>query len=118
MQDIFPPQPGAIPKSFGHFQIKFGEAQAAIPCVHCRRLENRGFFIISGSDAALLCIKCNVAAIYRLQETNPGETFLDVDVEVRKEDRHAAEENVRKAMPEASDTLVRDLVKAVIDGLS
>lgn len=97
-----------------NFSVAFGESGAAINCSSCNALDNRGFFVMQGSKALLICIKCVVRAIDKYQQTHPMEKIFDVDVDVDDKEYQKAADAVRDKRPDLSESEALEIAKAAI----
>ena len=118
-QDLFnlgggngmPGKPLDLPQGLS---VAFGEAGAAIACSACKSIDNRGFFIMQGTKALLVCIKCTVRAIDKYQQMHPMEKIFDVDVEVDDKEYKAAADAIRGVRGDLSENEALELAKAAI----
>ena len=110
------PQPPKAPWGT-QIEIKFGATAASLPCSSCQKFECRGFWVIIGQKAMLICVKCTARALHGLQKMYPTEKLIDVDVNVDEEEMSRATRAVQDIRPELSDSEAAEICKAAFDAL-
>ena len=97
--------------------IAFGESEAAIPCIHCQKLSQAGFFFQFSGQTMLCCIQCTVTGVDKYQKLHPSEKLMQTDVEVTETELNDAAEAVRLCVPELSESKALEAAKAAFESL-